>query len=145
MKRKQALLAAAVITAILAFGLLGVGINAAMNTNTLPISDRPAADPPTTSAAAADPALAQAQAQIAQLTTLINQYQQALAQDNAQIQQLQTILIQLQRAGVITIQNDGTITLGRTRRGDSGFFSGSTFSHERDDDSGDNNHEGSRF
>ncbi len=124
MKRKQALFAAAFITVILALGLVAVGVNAAMNPNGVPVSNSPAA------ATTADPTN-QAQAQIKQLESLIaqyqareKQYQQQLNQEATQVQQLQSILTQLQNAGVITIQSNGTISLGRGRRGGFDDFGG---------------------
>jgi hypothetical protein len=121
MKRKHALLAAALITALTALAILAVGVNAALNPNSVPVNDGPNV------ALAADPAVAggaavsqQAQAQIDQLKALIaqyqgreRQYQQQLNQSNTQVTQFESILTQLQQAGVIRIQNDGTITLGR--------------------------------
>jgi hypothetical protein len=114
MKRKQALFAAALITVLLALGLVAVGVNAAINPNSVPASDSPAG---ATIATTGD-----AQAQIDQLKGLIaqyqareKQYQQQLTQASTEVQQLQSILGQLQQAGIITIQRDGSITVGRGR------------------------------
>ena len=131
MKRKQALVAAALITALLAFGLLAVGVNAVFNPNSVPVSNSPAA---AASVSGSTVNGSDAQAQIERLTSLIaqyqareSQYQSQLNQAENQVQQLQSILIQLQRAGVIRIQNDGTILLGRGANAGSGSFSGNSF------------------
>ena len=123
MKRKQALVAAALMTALVAFGLMAVGVNAAMNPNSVPVSNSPAADLAVSSSSTT------AEGQISQLKSLISQYQarekqyqDQLSTVNSQVQQLQSVLVQLQQAGIITIQNNGAITLGRGRsgRGDDG-------------------------
>lgn len=114
MKRKQALIAAALMTVVVALSLLAVGVNAALNPNSVPVSNSP-----TTALAVSSTS---AEGQINQLKSLITQYQarekqyqQQLSTVNGQVQQLQSVLVQLQQAGVISIQNDGTITLGRGR------------------------------
>jgi hypothetical protein len=116
MKRKQALIAAALMTALVAFGLVAVGVNAAINPNSVPVSNSPSTD------LAASVSSTSAEGQINQLKTLISQYQarekqyqQQLSTINGQMQQVQSVLVQLQQAGLITIQNDGSITLGRNR------------------------------
>ena len=118
MKRMQAIVAAAIITAALGFGLLAVGVNAAMNTNSVPPSDSPASAAVATGVNAdttqqALEQINQLKSLIAQYQTQATQYQQQLAQANAQVQQLQNVLLQLQQAGVIRIQSNGSITLGR--------------------------------
>ena len=128
MKRMQAIFAAALITTIIALGIVGVGVNAAINPNSVPPSNSPNAA--VAVATTADPNLASAvqtaQTQIDQLKSLITQYQareqqyqsqqqqyqQQISAANAQLQQLQAILTQLQQAGVIRIAADGTITVG---------------------------------
>jgi septal ring factor EnvC (AmiA/AmiB activator) len=125
MKRKQAIIAAALITGLLAFGLLAVGVNAVFNPNSVPVSNSPATAASVSGSTANS---SDAQAQIQQLTSLIAQYQareaeyqSQLSQAESQVQQLESVLIELQRAGVIRIQSDGTIRLGR------GGFSGNSF------------------
>lgn len=115
MKRAQAIAAAAVMTAILALGMVAIGAGALTNQHTAPTLTRTAATEPlvqtvdTTSAE--------------QLQTLVAQYQQRLAQDeqqlqeaNGQIEQLQGVLVALQQRGVISIGDDGAVTIGHTGR-----------------------------
>jgi peptidoglycan hydrolase CwlO-like protein len=132
MKRIQALIAAVIVTALVGFGMLAIGVNAAFNSNSVPVSDSPASSVPAVSAADAPPQSSSAsdligqyqnrekqyQAQITQLNNLIaqyqgreKQYQSQLNQVTTQAQQLQAILNELQRRGIIRIQSDGTILL----------------------------------
>lgn len=118
LKRLQAFIAATVITAILAVCMLVVGLNAAMNPNSVPVVDISA---PSNSLSA--PASTTDQSQINQLTDLIKQYQDRekqyqaqLNQTNTQLKQYQSILQELQRRGLIRINADGTIQL-RVRGG----------------------------
>lgn len=116
MKRKQALIAAALMTVVVALSLLAVGVNAAMNPNSVPASDSPTADlAASTSSTSAEGQINQLKSLITQYQAREKQYQQQLSTVNGQVQQLQSVLVQLQQAGVISIQNDGTITLGRGR------------------------------
>ncbi len=133
MKQIRAIIAATIITAIVGLGMLVVGANAIFNTNTVPMSNSPS-DPPAavSSATGAGP---QAQAEISQLQNLvrqyqnrdqqyqsqINQYQSQVGQLNSEVQQLQNVLVQLQQRGIIRIQSDGTIQLGRGGFSDNGF------------------------
>jgi hypothetical protein len=132
MKRLQALIAAAIITGLIGFGMLAIGVNAAVNPNTVPVSNAPGDPSVTVSNASGDPsanvsaASAQAQAQIKQLQDLITQYQNRdkqyqaqLDQASTQLQQVQQLLVELQRRGLIRINSDGSILVPR-----SGFFGG---------------------
>ena len=118
MKRMQALIAASLITAVLAACMLAIGVNAAMNQNVVPVLDVTAAPNGIASfAPVAD------QSQITQLTNLVKQYQDRekqyqsqLNQANTQLQQYQSTLQDLQRRGIIRINSDGTIQL-RVRGG----------------------------
>lgn len=125
MKRIQALIAAFIVTALVGFGMLAIGVSAALNPNSAPVSDSPdspalavgVADASAQSNSSNDP-IAQYQAQIAQLNNLIaqyqnreKQYQAQLNQAQTQAQQLQAILDELQSRGIIRIQSDGTILL----------------------------------
>jgi len=107
MKRIQALIAAVIITSLIGLGMLAVGVNAALNPNTVPISDAPGFSPTTTATSSQD------QAQINRLQNLVAQYQAQLNQANAQIQDYQGLLEQLQQRGIIRINSDGTIQLPR--------------------------------
>ncbi len=116
MKQIQALFAALVVTAIVAAGMLLIGVNAVLNPNTVPVQDAPASIGTNLSAA---PALAPdaTQAQVNQLQSQLNNVTQQLNQTQAQLQQDETILNELQRRGVIRIGSDGTVQIfgGRSR------------------------------
>lgn len=120
--RKQitALLAAFLITGILALCIFVVGANALVNPNGTTVSNSAATTSPM------DPATSAAdQAQIAQLQNLITQYQAreqqyqaALQNDNNQlsqaateVQMIQQLLTELQNRGLIRIDNQGNITI----------------------------------
>ena len=117
MKRIQALIAATITTALIIFGVLVIGVNAASNPDSVPVSDSPTASASTLAAPA------QSQTQIDQLQSLISQYQdrekqyqteignlsQQLSDATQQAQQLQQILVALQQRGVIQISRDGRI------------------------------------
>ena len=80
MKRTPALIAAAIITALVACAMLLIGANAVLNTNTVPIQDSPAAAADAAAAVTATPgqqagnASVADSAQVAQLQALIDQY-----------------------------------------------------------------------
>lgn len=119
MKRIQAIIAATIVTGIIAVGMLAVGINAVFNPNTVPVSDSPAQAPAASNVTATDP---QAQGEINRLQSLVSQYQSRekqyqaqVDQLNSQVQQLQGVLDELQQRGVIRINRDGSIQLGRGR------------------------------
>jgi uncharacterized protein HemX len=124
MKRLEAIIAAAIITGVVALSMLLIGINALINPNSVAVSDSPAS----TAVSAATPNVTTPgvdQAQIAQWQNLIaqyqgreKQYQAQLDQANTQLQQYQQVLSELQRAGVIQITNDGHILLRRGGGGD---------------------------
>ena len=128
MKRLQGLIAATIITVLVGFGMLAIGVNAASNPDSAPVSDSPSQASTVSSTAAPGPA----QAQITQLQSLIKQYQdrekqyqdrekqyqselssvsQKLSDATAEVDQLQQILIALQQRGVIRISNDGRISI----------------------------------
>jgi hypothetical protein len=136
MRNLTALLASFLITGTTAVAMLGIGGNALLNKNTVPIADAPtgasqAALPGSSSAAApADPSSGTADAtaaQVRQLTDLVTQYQQReqqyksqldqvsqeLSQENSQIQSYQQLLLALQERGIIAITQDGRILIPR--------------------------------
>lgn len=127
MKRLQGLMAATVITLIVAFGMVVIGADAASNTNTAPINAAPASAP---AASPANQVQSASQAQLDQLQSLIKQYQdrekqyqsreqqyqtelksvsQKLNDATSQVDQLQQVLMALQQRGVISISRDGRI------------------------------------
>ncbi len=124
MKRFRGLIAATFITGIVAVGMVGIGVNAISNTNTVPVSDSPAQavqSTQTSTKVAAD----QTTAQIDQLQNLVKQYQsreqqyqteikslsQKLNDANATADQARQILQALQERGIIQINRDGQIFL----------------------------------
>jgi uncharacterized phage infection (PIP) family protein YhgE len=115
MKRLQAVVAAAIITGVVALCMLLIGINALLNTNSVAVSDSPATttalNAPTTNVNQGQ--VTQYQKLIAQYQNREKQYQAQLDQANAQVQQYQQLLSQLQSAGVIRITSDGQILLRR--------------------------------
>jgi len=117
MKRVQALIAATIITGLIALGMLAIGVNAALNPNSVAASNAPG-DPPTPTISAGSATSSQTQAEINQLQNLIaqyqnreKQYQAELNQANSQLQQYQALLAELQRRGLIRINSDGSIQL----------------------------------
>jgi septal ring factor EnvC (AmiA/AmiB activator) len=123
MKRLQGLIAATFITAIVAVGTVGIGVNALSNPNTVAVSNSPASNSPAqvSSKAATD----QTSAEIDQMQNLIKQYQsreqqyqteikslsQKLSDANATAEQAQQVLQALQERGIIQITRDGRIFL----------------------------------
>ncbi len=120
MKRLQAIIAAAIVTGLVALCMMLIGVNALLNPNTVQASNAPGS----AAVSAANPAPNNVQnngasaAQITELQNQIAQYQQQLDQANAQLGQYQQILQQLQQVGVIRITGDGQILLRGGRGGD---------------------------
>jgi septal ring factor EnvC (AmiA/AmiB activator) len=138
MKRLQGLIAATLVTVIIALGMVAIGVNAASNSNSVPVSNSPAqaaqASAATTSNVVNISNSAADQAQIKQLQETLKQYQdrekqyqdrekqyqtelakvsQQMNDATAQAQQLQQILVALQQRGVIRISDDGRISIPR--------------------------------
>jgi hypothetical protein len=120
--RKQviAFLSAFIITAVVALSMLVVGVNAATNPNSVPVSNSPvsSAAKDISSQASVQDQIAQLQAQVAQYQVREQQYQAALDSDNQQlsqasqeIQMIQQLLAYLQSRGLIRIDNQGQITV----------------------------------
>ena len=104
MKRLQALIAATLVTGMVAVAMLLIGVNALLNTNGVRPSNSPTAQMVSAAGSTAtDPS------QVAQLQNEVTQYQQQLVQANQQLQQYQQVLVGLQQMGVIRVGNDGTI------------------------------------
>jgi peptidoglycan hydrolase CwlO-like protein len=115
-KKFSALLAAILVTGFIALVMTVTSVNALMNQSGTAVSNDPAIVSGTSS---------QTQAQIDQLTARVNEYQQREAQyqqllqtDQAQIQQYKQFIVSLQQAGVIRINNDGTVNVSRSGDGD---------------------------
>jgi septal ring factor EnvC (AmiA/AmiB activator) len=131
MKRIRAVIAAVMITGLVGLGMLAIGANAALNPNTVAVSNAPG-DPPAPAVAATS---SQTQTQINHLQDLIAQYQNRekqyqaelnqaktqlqqyqsllteLNQADTQLQQYQALLAELQRRGLIRVNSDGSIQL----------------------------------
>lgn len=115
LKRVSAIIGAALVTALIAFGMLVVGASAVFNPNSVPVSDSPVSSAPVSDNTSTDP-----QAEIRRLQSLVSQYQSREQQYQAQVNQLsqqlqqdQNILVQLQQRGIIRIGQDGSIQLRR--------------------------------
>ena len=140
MKRLQGLIAATLVTVIIALGMVAIGVNAASNSNSVPVSDSPAQAAQAAQAAAATSNVvnisnsAADQSQIKQLQDTLKQYQdrekqyqdrekkyqtelakvsQQMNDATAQVDQLKQILMALQERGVIQISSDGRISIPR--------------------------------
>ena len=114
LKRILAVLTAALITGLVGFAMLAVGVNAVLNPNTVPVSNTAAVSAPAS----------QTQTQVEQLQSLIEQYQNReqqyqarLDQDEAQLEQYQSLLMELQRRGVIRVNRDGSLQLRQSGLG----------------------------
>jgi hypothetical protein len=125
MKRLQAIIAATIITGVVALSMLLIGINALLNPNSVAVSDSPTNTAVNAPTAPTAPTAGVDQAQVTQYQNLISQYQNRekqyqaqLDQANTQVQQYQQVLSQLQSAGVIRITSDGRILLRRGGSGD---------------------------
>ncbi len=112
-KRVQALIAALIITGLVACGMLTIGVNALSNTNTVPVQNAPGAQaqPVNVSATSGGSAgsAAQLQQENAQLQDQLNQANAQLGQDQEIIQQLEAVLNALQQRGLISISPDGHV------------------------------------
>jgi biopolymer transport protein ExbD len=117
MKRILPLVAAAVITGILACGALSVGIAAAANRSGVQPSDTPAVSVRAGDSYSGDSHLAQLQALVRQYQDREQQYQSQLSQAQATLEEYQQVLAALQRAGVIRIAADGRILLRTPQAG----------------------------
>ena len=139
MKKIQAIVAAILMTMLVGVCMLAIGVNAALNPNTVPVTDAPPDAAAASSVVDSTAPDSQANSLIAQYQAREKQYQQQLNQANAQIQQLnslvtqyqtrekqyqtqltqatttaqqlQNVLNELQRRGIIRIMNDGSIQL----------------------------------
>jgi peptidoglycan hydrolase CwlO-like protein len=127
MKQTSALIGALVITFIMGAAMVLVGANVFFNKNSAPLSDSPYGTAsvvvPTAAGSTQDSAsvqqlqslISQYQSREQQYQTQLNQAQQDIQQASSQIQQYQALIIALQQRGIITIGQDGTVSI---RRGD---------------------------
>ena len=130
MKTIPAIIAAFVVTAVVAVSMLVIGGNALINQNRVPVSNAPksASLQPVSNVNGSSVSASQSQdQQIQQLQSLVKQYQdrektyqsrlnqaaQQLTQANQQVQAYQQVLNALQQRGIIQITNDGQILISR--------------------------------
>jgi uncharacterized protein YpmS len=118
--RKQivALLAAMLITGLIAMSMVVIGANAMTNQKGTAASNSPAAAGSTTTSSDQAQQIALLQAQVAQYQAREQQYQAALSSDNTQLtqaaseqQMIQQLLAYLQSHGLISIDSQGQITV----------------------------------
>ncbi len=117
--RTPAVIAALGMTLLVGLAILAMGLNALSNGNGQATTD-------VISAENSDPAaLQQLQEVVGQYQMREQQYQQELAQaadqlnqSNGQLQQYQSLVIALQNAGVIQIDRNGQVLLGRANGDD---------------------------
>lgn len=120
MNKKPALIAAFLTTAVIAVAMLMIGISAYINPDSVPVSSSPAAANSSIVLASSSDQVSQLQALVAQYQAREQQYQAReqqyqtqLSQANAQNQQYAQILTQLQKQRIISIDNNGQITIPR--------------------------------
>lgn len=127
-KSIPAFLAAVLVTVVLGVGMFLIGQNA-LGTSTA--KAEAVAAPVTLSAdttaqyeqivAQYQARETQYQAEITQASAQINTANQQIASDSQQLQQYKSLISQLQNSGLISIANDGTVTVNQPNR--SGFLS----------------------
>jgi hypothetical protein len=127
MKHTSALIGALVITFIMGAAMVLVGASVFFNKNSAPLNNSPSGAAsmvvPTAAGSIQDSAsvqqlqnlIIQYQSREQHYQTQLNQAQQDVQQASSQIQQYQALIAALQQRGVITIGQDGTVSI---RRGD---------------------------
>jgi peptidoglycan hydrolase CwlO-like protein len=116
MKKIPAIIAALVTTGIVVLAMLIMGVNAFFN----PTSVQAASSPSTNTQAAPTDTIQVSAAQVQQLQQRINeyqnreqQYQTQLKQANQEIQQYQQLFGALQQMGILRVDQNGQVSLGR--------------------------------
>jgi len=113
-KQFPALIAAFIVTGMIAFVMMVTGANALLNKKGTVVSN----DPAVTSSTNIDQAqVEQLQARIQEYQQREVQYQKLLDQDQQQIQQFRQFMVAMQQAGLIQVRSDGTVVI--TARGGS--------------------------
>jgi peptidoglycan hydrolase CwlO-like protein len=127
MKQTSALIGALVITFIMGAAMVLVGANVFFNKNSTPLSDSPSGNASMVASTATGSAqdsgsvqqlqnlISQYQSREQQYQTQLNQAQRDIQQASSEIQQYQALIAALQQRGIITIGQDGTVSI---RRGD---------------------------
>jgi len=125
MKQISALIGALVITFMMGTAIVLIGANVLFNKNSAPLSNSPSdaasISSPTTTGSTQDPAsiqqlqnlISQYQTREQQYQTQLNQAQQDIQQASSQIQQYQALIVALQQRGIISIGQDGTVSIRR--------------------------------
>jgi predicted PurR-regulated permease PerM len=120
MKRLAALIAATIITTIVGVGMLAIGANVLLNPRPVAASGATDLSSAVSTGDSTPDQIASLQNAIVQYQNREKQYQAQLDQAQAQIQEYESVLMQLQRLGIIRINSDGTIQLGRRSVGQRG-------------------------
>jgi TolA-binding protein len=107
MKKLPPIVTALLITTVIGFGILVLGVSAFTNPNSTPLQDSPI----DTTALNSNSGDASPAVQIQQLSQQVSDLQSQLDQANFSIQQYQSLLLALQQRGVIMIGNDGRVYL----------------------------------
>ena len=125
MKHTSALIGALVITFVIGAAMVLIGANVFFNKINLPLNVSPsttasmvvpAADGSIQDSASVQQlqnAIIQYQSREQQYQTQLNQAQQDIQQASSQIQQYQALIAELQQRGVITIGQDGAVSIRR--------------------------------
>lgn len=118
MKHASAITTALIITAVIALGIMVVGVSAFTNKNVVPLQNSPnasSANTGTSSNANSSANTAQSSgstsSQIQQLQQQVNDLQNQLNQASQIIAKYQNLLLVLQQRGVISIDSNGNIYL----------------------------------
>ncbi len=114
MKHASAITTALIITAIIALGIMVVGVSAFTNKNVVPLQNSPNASSANSSANSStniDQSSASTSSQVQQLQQQVNDLQSQLSQASQVIAQYQNLLLVLQQRGVISIDTKGNIYL----------------------------------
>jgi predicted PurR-regulated permease PerM len=109
MKHFSAIITALLITAVIGFGIVVIGLNALTNSNTVALQNSPNNNVSGNSLSG----IGDNSAQVQQLQVQMSEMQSQLNQAGQAIQQYQSILITLQQHGLIRIDQNGNIYLSQ--------------------------------
>jgi len=115
MKHLSAIMTALLITAVIGFGIVVIGVNALTNTNTVALqnspNDRLAGSSSVNTGGNTALQTVSNSADVQQLQQQVSNLQSQLTQASQTIQQYQSLLMALQQRGVIFIDRNGNIFL----------------------------------
>jgi TolA-binding protein len=114
MKHASAITTALIITAIIALGIMVVGVSAFTNKNVVPLQNSPnasSANSSTNLGTNSAQSSGSTSAQVQQLQQQVNDLQSQLSQASQIIGQYQNLILVLQQRGVISIDSNGNIYL----------------------------------